>query len=213
MPRPVSIHDDAILAAASKVFLAQGYQASTAEIARIAGVSEGSLFKHFRTKTDLFLAAMNVQSGEHKKQKSLMAGVGKAPIRPTLESYGQHLLKHLLIVMPRVLMVTSSGLRFAKHYNPKQCPPLEHVDTLTRYLEAENRCGRLRLAAPETHADVFVGALSHCVFCETVFGRRTASHAAYIRILVDNILRAGQPSATSTPAARKPLNGKTKATL
>ena len=71
MPRPVSIHNDAILEAASQVFLAHGYQASTAEIARRAGVSEGSIFKRFKTKTDLFLAAMDVQSGGQEQQEQL----------------------------------------------------------------------------------------------------------------------------------------------
>jgi len=199
MPRPVSIHDEAILDAASKVFLAQGYRASTAEIARRAGVSEGSLFKRFRTKTELFLAAMNVQSREQERQENLMAGVGKAAIRPTLEDYGRHLLTHLQIVLPRILMVSSSGVRFAKNYLPTRCPPpLQHAAILTRYLRAETRCGRLCLANPEIHADIFVGALSHCVFCETVFGHQTASHTAYIRTLVDNILRAGLLVASGT---------------
>jgi AcrR family transcriptional regulator len=204
MPRPVSIHDDAILDAAGKVFLAHGYQASTAEIARRAGVSEGSLFKRFRTKTDLFLAAMNVQSREQEWQENLEAGVGKAAIRPTLEDYGRHLLTHLQIVLPRILMVTSSGVRFAKNYLPTRCPPpLQHVATLTRYLRAETRCGRLRLANPEIHADIFVGALSHCAFCETVFGRQTPSHAAYIRTLVNHILGAGKPATDGTVPARR----------
>ncbi len=202
MPRPVSIHDDAILAAACEVFLAQGYQASTAVIARRAGVSEGSLFKHFRTKTDLFLAAMDVQSREQEKKESLMAGVGKAAIRPTLEAYGRHLLKHLQIVMPRILMVTSSGVRFAKHYLPTRCPPLQHAENLTRYLEAEIRCGRMRLGNPGVQADVFVGALSHYVFCETVLGRRTLSHTVYIRTLVDNILRASATVTAGTVSAQ-----------
>ena len=199
MPRPVSIHDDAILEAASQVFLAHGYKASTAEIARRAGVSEGSLFKRFRTKTDLFLAAMDVQSRAHEQQEHLMAGVGRSAIRPTLETYGRHLLQRLQIVMPRILMVTSSGVRFAKNYLPANSlpPPLQHVAILTSYLRAEVRCGRLRLAAPEAQADVFVGALSHYVFCETVFGHRAATHEAYVRTLVDNILRAG------TTAGRK----------
>jgi AcrR family transcriptional regulator len=204
MPRPVSIHDEAILDAASKVFLAHGYQASTAKIARRAGVSEGSLFKRFRTKTELFLAAMSVQSREQERQESLMAGVGTAPIRPTLEDYGRHLLTHLQIVLPRILMVTSSGVRFAKNYLPTRCPPpLQHVAVLTRYLRAETRCGRLVLANPEIHADVFVGALSHCVFCETVFGRRVASHAAYIRTLVDHILWAGEPATDGTVPSKR----------
>ena len=203
MPRPVSIHDDAILAAACKVFLAHGYQASTAEIARCASVSEGSLFKRFRTKTDLFLAAMDVQHREQEWQKRLLEGIGKAPLRPTLEAYGRHLLARLQIILPRILMVTSSGVRFAEHYHPtRNPPPLQHAAILTQYLRAETRHGRLRLANPEIHADVFVGALSHCVFCETIFGRRTTSHTAYIRILVDNILQAGGKQDASTPPKR-----------
>jgi len=99
-------------------------------------------------------------------------------------------------------MVTSSGVRFADHYLPTRCPPLQHVAILTRYLRAETRCGRLRLPHPGIHADVFVGAISHCVFCETVFGRPATSHTAYIRTLVDNILRAGQPLTPGTTSRR-----------
>ena len=193
MPRPVSIHNDAILDAARTVFLSNGYQASTALIARRAGVSEGSIFKRFRTKTELFLAAMHVQGRNQEHQDNLMAAVGRADIRPTLEAYGRHLLQHLQIIMPRILMVTSRGVRFAEHYRPTHCPPQEHVDFLTRYLEAENRCGRLNLDNPALHADIFVGALSHCVFSETVFGHKIASHQTYIRTLVDNVLRSGDP--------------------
>ena len=197
MPRPVTIQDSAILDAARRVFLARGYPASTAEIARRAGVSEGSLFKRFRTKTELFLAAMQVQSREQEQRGLLLAAIGQKPIRTTLEGYGRHLLRHLQIVMPRILMVTSSGLRFARHYRPTDCPPpLQHVALLTQYLRAEIRHGRLRLANPEMHADIFVGALSHCAFCETVLGRRATSHVDYVRTLVDGILRAGQPPDT-----------------
>lgn len=204
MPRPISIQNDTILAAACQVFLSHGYQASTAMIARRAGISEGSLFKRFRTKSELFLAAMDVQHREQEWQKRLLAGVGQAAIRPALEAYGRHLLERLQIVMPRILMVTSSGVRFAKHYNPAHCPPLlQHVAILTRYLRAEARGGRLRLAHPEIQADVFVGSLSHCVFCAMVFGRRTASHAAYIRTLVGNILQAGAPASSGALPSRR----------
>ena len=204
MPRPVAIHDDAILAAACKVFLAHGYQAGTAEIARSAGVSEGTIFKRFRTKTELFLAAMDVQHREQEWQKNLLAGIGKAPIRPTLEAYGRHLLARLQIVLPRIIMVTSSGVRFAENYHPTHNPPpLHHAAILTRYLRAEIRGGRLQLKNPEIHADIFVGSLSHCVFCETIFGRKTA-HAAYIRTLVDNILQAAAPAPSATGSTRQP---------
>jgi AcrR family transcriptional regulator len=55
MPRPRS--DDkraAIMAAATRVIAAQGLGAATAVIAKEAGVSNGSLFTYFDTKSDLF---------------------------------------------------------------------------------------------------------------------------------------------------------------
>jgi AcrR family transcriptional regulator len=55
MARPKS--DDkraALLAAATRVIVAQGLSAPTAVIAREAGVSNGSLFTYFETKADLF---------------------------------------------------------------------------------------------------------------------------------------------------------------
>src|SRR3984885_7039171 len=55
MPRPRS--DDkraAIMSAAARVIASQGLGAATATIAKEAGVSNGSLFTYFETKTDLF---------------------------------------------------------------------------------------------------------------------------------------------------------------
>jgi AcrR family transcriptional regulator len=55
MPRPRS--DDkrnAILAAATRVIVAEGLSAPTAGIAKEAGVANGSLFTYFETKSELF---------------------------------------------------------------------------------------------------------------------------------------------------------------
>lgn len=46
----------AILAAATRIIVAQGLSASTAGIAKEAGVANGSLFTYFETKSDLFNA-------------------------------------------------------------------------------------------------------------------------------------------------------------
>jgi|GraSoi2013_100cm_1033763.scaffolds.fasta_scaffold104262_2 AcrR family transcriptional regulator len=45
---------NAIIAAATRVIVTQGLSAPTALIAQEAGVSNGSLFTYFETKTDLF---------------------------------------------------------------------------------------------------------------------------------------------------------------
>src|ERR1700712_4133568 len=54
MARPKNAaHRDALLTAAVTTFAAQGLGASTATLAREAGVSAGTLFVHFETKTVL----------------------------------------------------------------------------------------------------------------------------------------------------------------
>ena len=58
MARPITITDEQILEAARAVFLKDGMSASTVEIARLAGVSEGSIFRRFTTKDALFRAAI-----------------------------------------------------------------------------------------------------------------------------------------------------------
>jgi AcrR family transcriptional regulator len=55
MARPKSKDKrDALMAAATRVIAAHGLGAPTAAIAREAGISNGSLFTYFETKTDLF---------------------------------------------------------------------------------------------------------------------------------------------------------------
>ncbi|TGE38278.1 TetR/AcrR family transcriptional regulator [Desulfosporosinus fructosivorans] len=64
-PREISLrktaeerHQD-ILEAALIVFTRKGYNGSTtAEIARVAGVAEGTIFRHFATKKDLLVAVL-----------------------------------------------------------------------------------------------------------------------------------------------------------
>jgi AcrR family transcriptional regulator len=58
MGRRRTISEDDILAAAHAAFVAKGFPASTRDIARRAGVSEGVLFQRHGTKANLFFAAM-----------------------------------------------------------------------------------------------------------------------------------------------------------
>lgn len=58
MARKKTISDDSILAAAREVFMKRGFAAPTRDIAVKAGISEGVLFQRYKTKADLFFAAM-----------------------------------------------------------------------------------------------------------------------------------------------------------
>ena len=62
MARPTTLSDPHILDAARAVFLERGIAATTAEVARRAGVAEGSIFKRWPTKQALFYAALTPET-------------------------------------------------------------------------------------------------------------------------------------------------------
>ncbi|MCE9612625.1 MAG: TetR/AcrR family transcriptional regulator [Lentisphaerae bacterium] len=213
MPRPVSICDNAILDAARKIFLKRGFSATTAQIARAARVSEGSLFKHFRSKRDLFIAAMEVETQAQVWRDRLVQAAGVDDIQATLEFVGDRLLKRLQIILPRMMMVSATGVTIVgagRSGSPP--PPLEHMRLVARYFRAEIKAGRLVMDQPEAQAHAFIGALSHYVTCENLFGFHPASPRTYVRTVVGTILRAtqtdaggdrGKPARRRTPSSSK----------
>lgn len=58
MGRNKQVSDEAVLSAAKAVFVEQGFGASTREVARRAGISEAVLYQRYKTKLELFFAAM-----------------------------------------------------------------------------------------------------------------------------------------------------------
>ena len=191
MARPVSIHPDVILEAARKVFMAHGYKASTALIAKEAGISEGSLFKHYKSKCNLFLAAMNVEAGEKDWEEVLVASAGKGDIRESLEAAGTHLLNHLRLVFPRIMMINSSGVTIPNHDAPGDCPPpVQKMQVLCRYFTLEIKAGRMKMSSPEIQAQAFLAAFSHYAWCETLFNYKPAPPDEYVRVVVDTIVKA-----------------------
>ncbi|MBU4200631.1 MAG: TetR/AcrR family transcriptional regulator [Verrucomicrobia bacterium] len=201
MARQVSIRNETILEAARKVFLRYGFQAATARIAREAGISEGSIFKHFKTKSGLFLAAMQVETKLQAWQEQLMQSVGAGDIRKTLNLAGRTLLRQIQTIMPRIVMIRSSGITITGGGRFSDQPPPE-IKILTAYFKAEAQQGRLITRAPEALAHIFVSAISHYVFCETIFGYRPLPPEAYVRVLIDTLLQAVLPAQPGRPGFR-----------
>ena len=56
--RPPVISQERLLEIAREVFLELGFRATTAEVASRAGVAEGTIFLRFKSKAELFRAAM-----------------------------------------------------------------------------------------------------------------------------------------------------------
>ena len=82
MPLKNSERTKKIVAAAGRLFARQGYHGtSTREIARMAEVSENTLFRHFSRKEDLFWTALRSRAEALTPQLDLLNGIrtGDAP--------------------------------------------------------------------------------------------------------------------------------------
>ena len=77
-----SATSEKIVLSAAQLFARQGYHGtSTRDIARMAGVSENTVFRHFDRKEDLFWSALRWHSSALKMRRDLVEGIaqGQAP--------------------------------------------------------------------------------------------------------------------------------------
>jgi AcrR family transcriptional regulator len=188
MARPVSITEEQILDAARDLFLKRGYsEATTAEIAREAGVSEGSLFKRFRGKKDLFRVAMDSELPEFIRDLPKQAGQGDP--RANLTRFGLDTLTFFETHLPKLMMHWSH--RFAMS---SSAPRLRALAEVQAYLDAEMRLRRLRRANSEVLGRLLLGGLWNYVFVRTVVKEPSSvSREAYVRELVDVLWRGVAP--------------------
>jgi AcrR family transcriptional regulator len=76
MPLRKAVRTEKIVAAAAQLFARQGYhRTSTREIARLAEVSENTLFRHFDHKEDIFWSALHSHSAALKPGWNLLDGI------------------------------------------------------------------------------------------------------------------------------------------
>jgi AcrR family transcriptional regulator len=170
MARPTSITDEQILKAARAVFLERGARATTADVARRAGIAEGSVFHRFKTKDELFIAAMRAEVEEPEWLCHLIAKVGRGDLRTNLEEAAMEAIEFFRRVIPLQIM---SWSRDPKSVVPRHLigrggdtPPLRAIRRLASVFDAEMRAGRLRRHDPEIMARVFGGSLHHYAFFE-----------------------------------------------
>jgi AcrR family transcriptional regulator len=168
MARPTVISDERILEAAREVFIEQGVGATTAEVARRAGVAEGTIFKRFATKNDLFKAAMQVELEDPDWLRTLIAARDEDDPREVLFQVGLQAVTFFRRLMPFIMMQWSSGKR---HGVPEQllgpnAPPLRALTTLSAFIERQIKSGNMRKTEPEIVARMLLGSIQSYVFFE-----------------------------------------------
>lgn len=195
-----------ILAAAAQVFRDRGVtRATTKEIARVAGVSEGSLYNHFEHKTALFGATFaTVASGVARTMRELMDNAGKNTVEENLARFAAAEIAFYGELLPMVgpILADQELLAWLQEEPERSNGPLYGNVGLIRYLEAEQEAGRLAAdAKPGVIAAVLIGACQYHAFTTRVsgpaavadLGRMDADAEAFAREAVDTVLRGQLP--------------------
>lgn len=142
----------AILAAARREFLDKGFGDTTmAGVADAAGVSVATLYRHARSKEDLFEAVVSLRHDPAEVAEGL-AHIAKLPLREALIFFGEGILG--MMISPQVLsmhrMVIAEADRFPRLGAIVFEQLIGHItETLTGFLTPRIGADRARDVAPE----------------------------------------------------------------
>ena len=184
MARPKSITDDEILEAARETFLERGAQATTAEIAEHAGISEGTIYSRFETKGALFRQAMDIpypsawmdqveDLPERVEQKLEETDRSlKDILQEDFQELGLAMTEFFVDIAPK--MHTVMEVPFNIDDLPMTLadgdvsvpPPVHGLKVTTQMFHRLRQRGYIRQCDPEILARTFVGVVYHFAFSE-----------------------------------------------
>jgi AcrR family transcriptional regulator len=156
---------DRMLDAAAHVMRTRGMaRATTKEIAKAAGYSEAALYKHFRDKTEIFLAVLTerVPSTFGAVLANLVQQAGEDSVQDTLQDLARAALGFYHETFVMAASVFSEPQLLAAHRAEvleRDAGPHHVSDTVAKYIAAEQDLGRVRADIdPRAAADLLLGA-------------------------------------------------------
>jgi AcrR family transcriptional regulator len=154
-----------MLDAAAHVMRTRGMaRATTKEIAKAAGYSEAALYKHFRDKTEIFLAVLaeRVPSSFGSMLANLGERTGKGSVQDTLQELARAALGFYYETFVMAASVFSEPQLLAAHraeVRKRDAGPHHVSDVVANFIAAEQDLGRIRADAdPRAAADLLLGA-------------------------------------------------------
>jgi len=166
MGRRKRIEDDELLAIARDVFVADGFGASTREIARRAEVSEAILFQRFRTKPELFFAAMVPPAPDIEA----ILAAPQAEIGPSvqLEEIAVRMLEYFREMTPVLLpLIAHPGFDYEEFTRRNPEAPLNRlVEALLRWLGEREGAGASEKRSADIAAMTLVTSLMSLAMLE-----------------------------------------------
>ena len=162
-----------LLEIAMKLFSEKGFDGtSTREIAQAAGVNEAIIFRHFRTKEDLFWAVLSdriERRGRNRRMRELLRSRGD--IREVLVAIAETLLDRTEddAAVTRLLFYSALRTRELSH-RFFQAYGEEKLDMLASFIRAGIGAGHFRKVNPMIAARAFLGTIVYDYLVQEVFG-------------------------------------------
>ncbi len=149
MGRTATISKAQILEAARAIFLEQGANATAVDVAKRAGISSASIFKHYATKEDLFFAAMSLPPRQPVWTAELAAAIGHGDPKADLLLIARRIDAYIAEILPSMMLLMS-----ARQQSGFPLPPPVDNDfaALTAYLAREMALGRIIRGDPTVPA-------------------------------------------------------------
>lgn len=191
--RPPVISTERLLAVAREVFLELGIRATTAEVASRAGIAEGTIFHRFKSKEELFRAAMDFDPDRLLDMvERLPERVGQGDLRQTLVDFAQAFIELGRVAMPVMMMSWSNpeSQLCAERTSERTTRYARMVGALCAFFEGEMQAGRLRTTSPEVLSRMLIGTLHHFCMVELVMvdARGELGQREFAERVVDVIL-------------------------
>jgi AcrR family transcriptional regulator len=211
--RPPVISTERLLDVAREVFLELGIRATTSEVAARAGIAEGTIFHRFKSKEELFRAAMNFDPDAALVLAQELAGrVGERDLRETLVEFAERFMELGRVAMPVMMMSWSNpeNMCAADRTSERATRYRKVINWIAGFVEHEMQSGRLRAVEPEVMARMFIGSLHHYCMIELFVGAGSErfTHRQFAEHVVDVLLGcANEPAdaAVTRPSTKAGL--------
>jgi AcrR family transcriptional regulator len=149
---------------------------TTRDIARAAGLAEGTLYNHFRDKDEIFIAVLqrNVAELAHAIQ-DLPLRVGMATVLDNLRRVAEAASGFHLKVAPLICSLLADQKLVAetrRRMQERRIGPQRSMEALAAYIAAEQRLGRITSEVdPAAVASLVLGSSFHMAVLDHFSGR------------------------------------------
>jgi AcrR family transcriptional regulator len=179
-------------------------RATTREIARAAGVSEGTLYNHFANKEELFLCALSeLPSGFFAVITGLRERAGTETVAAVLADVARAALPFFAEAIPKGASIFADPELLRRHralLRDRGAGPQRANEAVAAYLKAEQSLGRVRSDVDlNAAAYMLLGALYQRVYWLEFLGESATDedNERFIAGLLENLGRVLTPHSTS----------------